>query len=98
MQTDDEPIQRPGSYGTKLSKLVDGVLQLPSRITRSFSLAGLPRRVADQIRLEQVNVLSMLVGVMSVMGQGTVLLIVYVTAQVFQRGQTTRRSSINLSG
>lgn len=77
MQTDDEPIQRPGSYGTKLSKLVDGVLQLPSRITRSFSLAGLPRRVADQIRLEQVNVLSTLVGVMSVMGQGAVLLVVY---------------------
>ena len=77
MQTDDPPIQRPGTHGAKRPGLVNRFLQLSSRVTRSFSLTGLPRRVADQIRLEQVNVLSMLVGVMSVMGQGTIFLIIY---------------------
>ncbi len=77
MQTDDAPIQRPGTHGARRPDLISRFLQLPSRITRSFSLTGLPRRVADQIRLEQVNVLSTLVGVMSVMGQGTIFLIIY---------------------
>ena len=77
MQTDDPPIQRPGTHGAKRPGLASRFLQLSSRVTRSFSLTGLPRRVADQIRLEQVNVLSMLVGVMSVMGQGTIFLIIY---------------------
>ena len=77
MQTEDAPTQRPGTDGTKRLSRINRALQLASRIARAFSLTGLPRRVADQIRLEQVNVLSMLVGVMSVLGQGTVFLIIY---------------------
>ena len=42
-----------------------------------FLLTRLPPRVADRIRTEQVNVLSTLVGVMAILGQGAVLLIVY---------------------
>ena len=77
MQTDDAPIQRPGIQGAKRSNLINRLWQRASGITRSFSLAGLPRRAADQIRLEQVNVLSTLIAVLSVMGQGAIFLIVY---------------------
>ncbi len=77
MQTDDAPIQRPGTYGPKRPNLINRSLQLASRTIRSFSLASLPRRAADQIRLEQVNVLSTLVCIMSVLGQATVLLVIY---------------------
>ena len=46
-------------------------------IARSLSLAGLTGRVAERVRVEQVNVLSTLVSVMSVLGQGTALLVAY---------------------
>ena len=77
MQTDDAPIQRPGTYGTKRPNLINRLFQLAARTSLTFSLAGLPRRAADQIRLEQVNVLSTLITVLSAMGQGTVILVIY---------------------
>jgi len=40
----------------------------------------------------------MMIGVAQVMPMKPTLRSFFVTAQVFQRGQTTRRSSINLSG
>ena len=77
MQTDDATIRVAGNGG---KARLDGIRRLVKtlpRIARSLSLTGLPRRAADRVRLEQVNVLSTLVGVMSVVGQGTILLVVY---------------------
>lgn len=77
MRTDDTAIQNACREGKVRPSLASRLLQLAPRITRSFLLTGLPRRVADRIRLEQVNVLSALIGVMSVMGQGAILLVAY---------------------
>lgn len=70
-------LRGPGNDGKVLLDRARWLLRLLPRIARLFWLTDLPRRVADRIRLEQVNVLSTLVGVMSVMGQGAVLLVVY---------------------
>jgi len=67
----------PVAKGKGRLALVGWLAQVAPRIIRSFLLTGLPRRVADRIRIEQVNVLSALVGVMSVMGQGTILLVAH---------------------
>jgi diguanylate cyclase (GGDEF)-like protein len=77
MQTEDGVLRGPGNDGKVLLDRARWLLRLLPRIARLFWLTDLPRRVADRIRLEQVNVLSTLVGVMSVMGQGAVLLVVY---------------------
>ena len=78
MQASDGAIRVSGNGG----KLRLDALRWPSRvlprIVRFFLLADLPRRVAARIRLEQINVLSTLMGVMAIMGQGTVLLVAYV--------------------
>jgi len=77
MQTDDRVLRVPGNGGKVLLGRARRLLRFLPRIACLFLLTDLPRRVADRIRLEQVNVLSTLVGVMSVMGQGAVLLVVY---------------------
>jgi len=63
--------------GRLQSKLIERLLQALSHATRHFLLADMPHRLADRIRVEQVNVLSTLVGVMSVVGQGCILLVMY---------------------
>ncbi len=77
MQMTTRQSRRPVTTGKGRLTVVDPPAQLASRIVRLFLLTGLPRRVADRIRLEQVNVLSILVGIMSVMGQGTIILVAY---------------------
>ena len=77
MPSDDMLIQSSWREGKWRLNPASRLFQAAARITRSFLLTGLPRRVADRIRLEQVNVLSTLVGVMAVMGQGTILLVAY---------------------
>ena len=77
MQAHDAAIQKACNEGEVQPKLARRIFQLVSRLARPFLLTGLPRGVADRIRLEQVNVLSILVGVMAVMGQGTVLLVAH---------------------
>ena len=77
MQADDGAIRIPGNGGKGRR---DGAWWLPPvlpRIVRFFLLADVPRRVAARIRLEQINVLSTLMSVMAVMGQGTILLIAF---------------------
>ena len=68
--------RKPFTKGKVWPAAADQLAQLASRIICAFLLTGLPRRVADRIRIEQVNVLSILVGVMSAVGQGTILLVV----------------------
>lgn len=76
MQTENAALRIPAPGGRMRPNLAWPWRSLPG-VIRSLSLAGLPRGVADRIRFEQVNVLSTLVGVMSVMGQGTILLVAY---------------------
>ncbi len=59
------------------SKLLNRLPKTLPYIVRSFLLVGLPHRTAARIRTEQVSVLNTLVGVMSVMGQGANLLVIY---------------------
>ncbi len=77
MQTDDRVLRVPGNGGKALLGGARWLLRLLPRIARPLSLAGLTSRVAERIRVEQVNVLSTLVSVMSVLGQGTALLVAY---------------------
>lgn len=65
---------RKAEMPVSLARRISG---LATRFTRPFLLTDLPRRVADRIRIEQVNVLSTLLGVMSVVGMGTILLVAY---------------------
>lgn len=51
--------------------------RLARTVLHACSLKYLPPRVAERIRVEQVNSLSVLTGVMSVLGIGTVLLVFY---------------------
>ena len=78
MQADDGAIRVPGSGGRTRLDGVGRPSRILPRVVRFFLLTGLPRRVAARIRLEQINVLSTLMGVMAVMGQGTILLVAYV--------------------
>ena len=68
--------RRSGKGGKAYLDRAVWLWRLFPRIVRFFSLTGLPRRAADQIRREQVNVLSTLLGVLSFMGIGTVFTIV----------------------
>ena len=76
-QADDAAIQDPATRGKARLHRAERLRQALARTRRSLSLAGLPRRAADRIRVEQVNVLSTLVTVMSILGQGTALLVAY---------------------
>ena len=77
MQTNDGALRVPGNGGKVLLDRTRRLLRLLPRIARPLSLPGLTSRVAERIRVEQVNVLSTLVSVMSVLGQGTALLVAY---------------------
>jgi len=68
--------RRSGKGGKAFLGRARRLLRLPSRITRFFLLKDLPRRAADQIRREQVNVLSTLLGVLSFMGMVTIFTII----------------------
>ena len=76
MQADDGAVRVSGGGKVRLHGVRRSSRVLP-RVVRFFLLTDLPRRVAARIRLEQINVLSTLMGVMAGMGQGTILLIAY---------------------
>jgi len=76
-QTDDAAIQGPAPNGRARFRLAGRLLQALARTRRPLFLTALPRRAADRIRVEQVNVLSTIVSVMSILGQGTALLVAY---------------------
>ena len=77
MRTSDGTISVSGSGGRTRLRGAGWPSRCLPRIVRFFLLTDLPRRVAARIRIEQINVLSTLMGVMAVMGQGTILLIAY---------------------
>lgn len=78
MQTSDGTIRASGNGGRMRLDRIEWPSRILPRIVRFFLLTGLPRRVAARIRIEQINVLSTLMVVMAVMGQGTILLVAYV--------------------
>ena len=77
MRADDLAIEVSGPPREAWHTPAYRLFQRARRVAHLFLLQGLPRRVADRIRHEQVNVLATLVGVMAAMGQGTVLLVAH---------------------
>ena len=76
MQADDGATRVSGGGKMRLDGVRRSSRTLAS-VVRFFLLTDLPRRVAARIRVEQINVLSTLMAVMAVMGQGAILLIAY---------------------